>query len=146
MNLLNQIKFSYFTLFVKIDEEDGPLLFTIIENHFKRYQRKQTVSQQHSDINFNSIMFSNNGYDDEAPRTSIQNNISQRFNDDIHDITSKLAKLNAIEMRRQSLQKSQSDSVFVVDSNRTNKYLKKMFELERNLLNFEPKCDGRILI
>lgn len=99
-------------------------------------------------------MFSNNEPDsesDSSPPTPLviptksQLNES-KFNEDIAEITSKMAKLNAIEARRKSFQKCQSDSVFVVDSNRASKYLKKMFELEKKLLKFEPKCDGRIII
>jgi len=142
---------------VLIDEEDGPLLFSIVENHFKRFQKKQSLNNNNNnnnksnntpDINSNTATFCNqNNFDDLATSdTNLAQQHKYHLDEDIQEVTDKLAKLNEIDLRRKSLQKSQSENSFLVNSSAASKYLKKLYEIEKHLMKFEPVCDGRIYI
>jgi len=107
---------------VLISEEDGPLLFTIIENHFKKFHKLQEMNQ--TDINSNSIPISNNK--SESPQGDNKKTSLHKSQSDSLFMISHPASL--------------------ANPAKNNTYLKRRAELEMNLLKFEPKCDGRICI
>ncbi len=127
---------------VLIDEEDGPLLFSIVENHFKRFQKKKSLTTHLSDVNSNTPVYCNQNISEDLACQQHKHHLDE----DIQEVTDKLAKLNEIDMRRKSLHKSQSENSFLVNSSLTNRYLKKLYDIEKNLMKFEPVCDGRICI
>ena len=117
---------NYFFL-SQVDEEGGALLFTLIENYFKKFQTKTELVQY--DQNFNVIL-------DKTETWSIKSS-----SDDPDDTQKKLNKLLTTETRMNALLNQDGP----IDIVKLQNFLLKLLELENDLKQFRPQIDGRII-
>jgi hypothetical protein len=132
--------------FNKIDSEEGPLFFTIVENHFKNIKRLRSKNQPlvrrrpsivpivRRNSLIKDICFSN-----EFSKLGLADKGDSQYN-------YSHSRKSYIEPRKLSLQQSLNlPQSFLNTIKKSDYYLKMISEYEEEALKLEPKLEGRII-
>ena len=146
-----------------IDEEDGPLLFAIVENHFEgvemmskhanlnTHHRPSLVPQYIRSSLIKDIMFSDhspaaNGKDVNSNDLTFDFNRKLSLQQGLTTLTPNRLRLPQIRERKLSLQQSLNLSQEAMTRiKNSDEYIKKLTEYEKKSLKLCPELEGRIV-